>query len=79
MPDNTPPALRAWLGRPGKYLYMGAVAFFVEIDEKKVVHQLTIPGLQRDGVLEPSGWADNEITQNARVFRLVEDFTELKE
>lgn len=56
MKNNTPDCVRAVLDKPGKYLWRGGSIFQFEVDDKGQVHQLTLDGKTRDGILEPEGW-----------------------
>jgi len=56
-PDNTPPAVKAVLDKPGKYVFLGPVtSWLFEVDKEGNVHQLNLKTMERDGILSPHRW-----------------------
>ena len=54
---KAPPAVSAVLDKPGMYaFYNPTLVFLFEVDERGRVHQLTPRTLQRDGILNKTGW-----------------------
>lgn len=70
--DNTPPAVKAVLGKPGKYLFFGVALWFFEVSLEREVHQLRLTDFTKEGLLTPDGWSIEPHAQNAKVFRLEE-------
>jgi hypothetical protein len=61
--DNTPPCVRAVLGKPGKYVFIGAITMWLfEVDEKGRVYQLKPKTMERDGILSAEGWSESSVT-----------------
>jgi len=60
--DNTPPAVKAVLDKPGKYVFIGAITMWLfEVDERGRVHQLKPSTMERDGILSPDGWSETSV------------------
>ncbi len=70
--DNRPPAVKAACKAPGKYLFSARSMFFIEVDELGQVHQLTLKGLERDGLLDNAGWDTRADTQAGKAYLLTE-------
>jgi hypothetical protein len=61
--DNTPPAVKAVLDKPGKYVFIGTItAWLFEVDERGRVHQLKPSTMERDGILSAEGWSESSVT-----------------
>jgi hypothetical protein len=68
----TPPAVKAVLGTPGKYVFIGAITMWLfEVDAKGCVYQLKPTTMQRDGLLSPEGWSETSVTGTVK--RLLEN------
>ncbi len=61
--DNTPPAVKAVLDKPGKYIFIGAITMWLfEVDDRGRVHQLKPSTMERDGILAPYRWRESSVT-----------------